>query len=69
MKNKLSKELNNSLLPFIKSKGIFEKNDIEFLDIIFNAIYDKISLLIFKFIFKAEKDHFLHPLLRNYSFF
>ena len=62
LKNKLSIESGTSLNNFIKtifSKGTFEKNAVEFIDIIFNVIYDKTYLLIFKFIFKAEKDHFL----------
>ena len=71
LKEKLSNELGKTLINFVKtifSKGFFEKNDIEFTEIIFNSIYDKVSLFIFKFIFKAEKDHFLYPLLQNYDF-
>ena len=56
------------MIKTIFSKGNFEKNAVEFIDIIFNVIYDKTYLLIFKFIFKAEKDHFLYPLLFNYDF-
>ena len=65
------KESGKTLINFIKtifSKGIFDKRDIEFMEIIFNSIYDKVYLLLFKFIFKAEKDHFLYPLLCNYDF-
>ena len=68
LKNRLEKELGKTLNTYIKtifSKGIFEKSDIEFIDIIFNAIYDKVSLILFKFIFRAEKDHYLYPLLFN----
>ena len=68
LKKRLEKEMGESLNNFVKtifSKGIFDKSDIEFIDIIFNTIYDKLYLLIFKFIFKAEKDHFLYPLLDN----
>jgi len=72
LKNRLLKELGETLINLIKtifSKGIFDKSDIEFMDIIFNSIYDKVYLLIFKFIFKAEKDHFLYPCLYNYNLF
>ena len=71
LKNKLINESGKTLNNFIKtifSKGYFEKNDVEFLDIIFSAIYDKIYLLVFKFIFQAEKDHLLYPILFNYDF-
>ena len=71
LKNKFIKESGNTIMNFIEtifSKGICEKNDVEFIDIIFNTIYDKIYTLIFKFIFKAEKDHLLYPLLQYYDF-
>ena len=71
LKNRLIKESGKTLNIFIQmifSKGTFEKNDVEFLDIIFNSIYDKIYILIFKFIFRAENDHFLYPILFNYEF-
>ena len=71
LKNKLVKELGQTINNFIKTiieKGSFEKNDIEFIDIIFNSIYDEVYLLIFKFIFKLEQDHILYPFLLNYDF-
>ena len=71
LKNKLANELGQTLINFVEtifSKGFFENNDVEFIEIIFNVIFDKVYLLIFKFIFKAEKDHFLYPLLQNYDF-
>ena len=71
LKNKLVNELGKTLNNFIKtifSKGIYEKNDIEFKEIIFNTVFDKVYLLIFKFIFKAEKEQLLYPLLLNYDF-
>ena len=70
LKEKLINDSGKTLDNFIKnifSKGIFEKNDVEFIDIIFKVIYDEIYLLIFKFIFKAEKEHLLYPLLNNYK--
>ena len=71
LKEKLINDSGKTLDNFIKnifSKGIFEKNDVEFIDIIFKVIYDEIYLLIFKFIFKAEKEHLLYPLLNNYNY-
>ena len=70
--SKIEKEFGGNINETINSiftKGNFEKNDIEFIDCIYKVTNDKIMLLLFKFIFKAEKDHFLNPLLFNYTFF
>ena len=70
IKNRVEKELGKDINLYVRnifSGGNFEKNDIEFNDIIFSSIYDKVYILIFKFIFKAEKDHFLYPLLFNFE--
>ena len=72
IKEKIQKEFGENLNEIIKSifiKGIFRKNDIEFVDIINKVINDKIFLLLFKLFFKSEKDHFLSPLIFNYEFF
>ena len=71
VKKRIEKEFDFNLNNIIKNifvQGIFEKNNIEFIDIIYKVISDKIFLLLFKFIFKSEKDHFLGPLLLNYDF-
>ena len=71
LKKKIEKEFNGNLNDIINSiflQGIFEKNDTEFIDIIYKVINDKIYLLLFKFIFKSEREHFLSPLLLNYEF-
>ena len=71
IKEKIEKEFGGDINEIIKSifvEGISQKNDIEFIDIINRVINDKIFLLVFKFIFKSEKDHFLSPFLFNYEF-
>jgi hypothetical protein len=71
IKKKIENQFNGNLNQIINSifvEGIFEKNDIEFIDIIYKVICDNVYLLLFKFIFKSEKDHFLGPLLLNYDF-
>ena len=70
IKDKIEKKLGENINEIVKSifsKANFEKNDIEFIDIIYKKIYDEIFLLLFKFIFKSEKDHFLSPFLFNYE--
>ena len=71
LKEKIGKEFGGNINKIIKSifiHGNFEKSEIEFVNIIYKVIFDKIYLLLFKFIFKSEKDHFLNPLLLNYDF-
>ena len=71
IKKRIEKEFGGNLNKIINSifeEGLFEYNDIEFIDIIFKKVYDFILHLLFKIIFKAEKDHFLNPLLFNYKF-
>ena len=57
----------NDIITKIFTNSVFEKNDIEFIDIIYKIIQEQVTLLLFKFIFKAEKDHFLSPFLFNYE--
>ena len=71
LKVKIVKEFSGNFNEIIKSifiKGTFEKNDIEFIDVIYKVLYEKVFLLLFKFIFKSEKDHFLNPFLQNNEF-
>ena len=71
IKEKIEKQFGgniNEIINYIFIRGAFDKNDIEFIDIIYKVINDKVFHLLFKFIFKSEKDHFLRPFLLNYDF-
>ena len=71
IKEKIEKQFGgniNEIINYIFQRGDFGKNDIEFIDIIYKSINDKIFHLLLKFIFKSEKDHFLRPFLFNYEF-
>ena len=71
IKKRIEKEFGGNLNKIINSileEGLFEYNDIEFIDIIYKKLNDFILHLLFKIIFKAEKDNFLNPLLLNYKF-
>ena len=57
----------NEIVKNIFTHSTFEKSDIEFIDIIYKTIKEQVSFLLFKFIFKAEKDHFLSPFLFNFE--